>query len=74
MGTTLLVTDRGTVVAEIREPTQHYATSATYTAIERWVENGSVRPSLTTKRPLSVTNVALPDGTAQALLDQDRGE
>ena len=44
-----------------------------YTVIERWIEEGSVRPPLTTKRPLSITNVTLPDGTGQALLDQDRG-
>ena len=73
LGATLLVTDRGTVVAEIREPPRRYANSTTYTVIERWIEEGSVRPPLTTKRPLSITNVTLPDGTGQALLDQDRG-
>ena len=73
-GTTLLITDRGTVVAEIREPTQYLAPPESYTAIERWIEDGSVRPSVIRKRPLVSTNVKLPDGTARALLDQDRGE
>ena len=72
-GATVLITDRGTVVAELREPRAVYGTAPDYTTMERWIEEGNVRPPLVAKRPVSSTSVHLPDGTSQALLDRDRG-
>lgn len=72
-GKTVLITDRGTVVAELREPHMVYGTAPDYTVMERWIEEGSVRPPLVAKRPIFSTNVHLPNGASQTLLDQDRG-
>jgi antitoxin (DNA-binding transcriptional repressor) of toxin-antitoxin stability system len=74
-GETVLITDRGRVVAELRraEPPPS-AMSETERALARLAASGELRLA---ERPLfsyPVSPISLPNGTAQELLDATRGE
>ncbi len=73
LGITILVTDRGTAIAEIREPSMRGAPLADSSLLEAWIDEGKVRGPLSAKEKAGPTSVRLPDGTSQALLDQERG-
>lgn len=74
-GEIVLVTDRGRVVAELKSPTPHAAfATETDRALARLAAAGEMRLA---ERPLfsyPISPISLPDGTAQALLDETRGE
>lgn len=75
-GETILITDRGTVVAELR-PSLHAAgaPSGFEAVLERWAAEGRVRlglphdPAVYRKLPWSS-----PAGLVERLLDESRGE
>ncbi len=73
-GTVILVTDRGTVVAELREPSVYRVPGHDVSLTSRWSEQGLLRLPLSGKKPLPITPISLPEGTAQALLNRDRDE
>ena len=74
-GTRILVSDRSRVVAELHEP------GAVYTSDEKganlilaeWIAKGMVNPPVREKEPLPDSSVQVPAGTAQKLLEADRG-
>ena len=76
-GGTVLVTDRGRVVAEVRPPPK--AKRKAGTEAQRYaaeVAAGRIRPARG-KKPLRwppLTGKGAPAGTAKALIDWDRGE
>ena len=72
-GEEILVTDRGTVVAELRQPTAAPGGVA-YPGLIRHARAGKVRlgaPNLTAAYPRVPRS--LTQGTAQRLLDEERG-
>jgi antitoxin (DNA-binding transcriptional repressor) of toxin-antitoxin stability system len=71
-GVRVLVTDRDEVIAEIGKPRREQADLPPL--LEEWIRRGELRPGRRPKRPLSVSPIRLPAGTAQRLLDLDRGE
>jgi hypothetical protein len=74
-GTRILVTDRSRIVAELHEPGVTYAADPSVDAVlAEWTRAGIV--TLPTRPPSSLpaTGIALPDGTASSLLDQERAE
>ena len=73
-GTVILVTDRENVVAELREPTVGRPLEEGNALEQEWIREGSLHPPRTAKRPLIKSPVRLPDGTAQRILDEQRGE
>ena len=73
-GAVVLVTDRGTVVAELREPSMHRQPGRDYSLLEEWSADGSVHLPLGRRTSPPVSQVILPDGTARRLLDLDRSE
>jgi hypothetical protein len=73
LGTTVLVTDRGTVVAELRQPELRTSPVTRSTLLDRWIEVGMVREPLSAKIPVPSTGARLADGTSAALLDAERG-
>ena len=73
LGTTVLVTDRGVVIAEIREPDRGAVRAAETSLIAGWIEQGRVRAPFSAKQPLGPTSTRLADGVSRALLDQERG-
>jgi antitoxin (DNA-binding transcriptional repressor) of toxin-antitoxin stability system len=76
-GETVLITDRGRVVAELRPPgAADRAATKTDLRYRRLVDGGLIRPA---SRPRSVRLADLPvhrliRGTTKDLLDEERGE
>ncbi|HEY3204325.1 MAG TPA: antitoxin PHD [Thermoanaerobaculia bacterium] len=72
-GVRILVTDRDEVVAEIGKP-RRKELGQLPPLFEEWIGRGELRPRRRDRRPLPVSPIRLPAGTAQRLLDLDRGE
>lgn len=74
-GETILVTDRGRVVAELRSPTVAARPS---TALERAVADlaaqGVLRLAEPTPDPYPASPIESPTGTAAGLLSRERGD
>jgi len=73
-GARILVSDRDTVVAELREPEATYGSLPADPVLADWVRRGVVVLPSAEKVPLPVSPVRLEDGTALRLLDEDREE
>ena len=74
-GTKILVSDRNSVVAELREPTAGYSVPETLDPIlDEWIREGIIIPASGKKVPLPVSPVKVAEGTARRLLDQSRDE
>lgn len=74
-GVRILVTDRSDVVAELHEPGATYSVSGDlHPQLEAWVRAGDVTLPTRPKGRLPDPPVHMPDGTARALLDEDREE
>ena len=73
-GWRVLITDRDQVVAELREPLAAGPPSVAGSLREQWIREGKLRPALRPKRPLPQSDLHFPDGTAQRLIDEDRGD
>jgi prevent-host-death family protein len=75
-GEHILVTDHGRVVAELSPPRQATLQSSTEARYQLVVAEGIVRPAVAPTRRDWVTMPGgnAPAGTAQALIDADRGE
>jgi antitoxin (DNA-binding transcriptional repressor) of toxin-antitoxin stability system len=73
-GTIVLVTDRGTVIAELKEPDLSQSQLGETAAIAEWIDEGRLIPPRRKKRPCADSTVMLATGTAAALIDKDRGE
>jgi len=71
-GIRVLVTDRDEVIAEIGKPREEHGRFPPL--FEEWIRRGELRPGRRPKRPLPESPVRFPAGTAQRLLDLDRGE
>lgn len=71
-----LVTDRGRVVAELREPGASLPTGASPSEMARLrlASSGALRVAERPRTPLRRTGVALPEGTAREAIDWVRGE
>jgi antitoxin (DNA-binding transcriptional repressor) of toxin-antitoxin stability system len=75
-GEVVLVTDRGRVVAEIREPSAAPLTRPVPSGLQRLALEGRIRLGTIPNSPElypRMTRVA-PDGTADRLIDEDRDE
>ena len=72
-GVRVLVTDRDEVVAELGKPREEEQGDLPPLLME-WIRRGELRPAQRPKRPLHLSRVRFPAGTAQRLLDLDRGE
>lgn len=74
-GVRILVSDRSTVVAELREPGAAYEPdSDDNPVLSQWIREGVVKPASRAKAPLPRAPVSLANGTAARLLAADRGE
>jgi antitoxin (DNA-binding transcriptional repressor) of toxin-antitoxin stability system len=72
-GETVLVTDRGRVVAELRKPDGGtFADSKVDRELARLAASGEMRLAERPKFRYPVSPISLPDGTAQELLDATR--
>jgi len=72
-GVRVLVTDRDEVVAELGRPRGEDPGDLPPLFLE-WIRSGELRPAQRPRRPLPVPRARFPAGTAERLLDLDRGE
>jgi antitoxin (DNA-binding transcriptional repressor) of toxin-antitoxin stability system len=72
-GSVILVSDRGQIIAEIRQPSVETIRDKKVTALDELAREGLVTLPTAGKEPLLPSPIALPRGTSQALLDADRG-
>lgn len=72
-GSRILITDRDQVVAELREPLEA-GPAPLATLREQWIREGKLRPALRPKTPMPRSPIRSPAGTAERLVDEDRGE
>jgi hypothetical protein len=73
-GTRVLVTDRNTVVAELREPAAGALEDASRPGWADWIDASLLVPPSRAKTMLPRSPVALPSGTARGILDELRRE
>jgi antitoxin (DNA-binding transcriptional repressor) of toxin-antitoxin stability system len=75
-GERYLVTDRGRVIAELRLPGTDIAAGLTAMDVTRlqMAASGELRVAERPRTRYERTGVSLPEGTAQELLDQVRGD
>lgn len=75
-GEVFLVTDRGRVIAELRQPTSAHARelSTTEQATLRLAAAGELRVAEGPRAPYGSTGVRKPEGTAASWLDWTRGD
>jgi antitoxin (DNA-binding transcriptional repressor) of toxin-antitoxin stability system len=71
-GTRVLVADRGSVVAELREPGAAYETEPADPVLAEWARVGAIRLPTRRKEPLPESPIRLPAGLATRLLDEAR--
>jgi prevent-host-death family protein len=72
-GETLLVTDRGRIVAEIRSPAEAGGRTAGLAGLQVLIDRGIVSEGLPNDPSLYVrTGLRLPEGTGKRLLDEER--
>lgn len=72
-GTRVLVTDRNQVIAELREPLTMELPIESNPLLAQWIREGKIIPPKAPKTPLPDTGLRFPSGTAQRLIDEDRG-
>lgn len=73
-GVLILVTDRGSVVAEIKEPEIGNLMYEEDSLMREWIDEGWLIPARKRKRRCLKSGMELKKGTAAYLLNQDRGE
>jgi hypothetical protein len=73
-GTLVLVADRDRVIAEIRRPSVETFPGEAVELKAEWIANGILTAGKKRKHMLPASSVALPAGTSQRLLDEERGE
>ena len=74
-GDTVLVTDRGRVVAELRRPdASQWVVSPQERALARLASEGHLRLGERARDPYQGSPPTSPDGTARQLLDEERGD
>lgn len=74
-GSSILVTDRNDIVAELREPYGRPSLAGQANPLLlSWAEAGMITLPVIEKQPLELSPVRLPGGTAQSLLESDRRE
>jgi antitoxin (DNA-binding transcriptional repressor) of toxin-antitoxin stability system len=72
-GSIVLITDRGTVIAELRQPSIAQRPPSS-DLLEDWVRDGRLSAPRTAKARCPRSPVKVPTGAAASLLDQERAE
>jgi antitoxin (DNA-binding transcriptional repressor) of toxin-antitoxin stability system len=72
-GVFILITDKGNVIAELHKPSKKTGLLKDRNLKEAWIKQGKLMMPKTKKKPCPVSPVCLKPGTANLLLNQDRG-
>jgi antitoxin (DNA-binding transcriptional repressor) of toxin-antitoxin stability system len=74
LGVRVFVSDRGRIVVEMRSPEPDMPSSDAHPLLSEWIAQGLVHVGNRAGFKAQKSPVSLPAGTAQRLLDEDRGE
>lgn len=72
-GVFILITDKGNVIAELHKPSIKTSFLKDKNLKEAWIKQGKLMMPKTIKKLCPASPVCLKPGTANLLLDQDRG-
>jgi antitoxin (DNA-binding transcriptional repressor) of toxin-antitoxin stability system len=73
-GSVILVTDHGTVVAEIRTPQKEYSQIKRNALRQGWIDSNKLHVPSENRKTIVRSSVSLPAGTSIRLLDLNRQE
>jgi len=73
-GSVILVTDHGTVVAEIRKPQKEYSQIKRNALRQDWIDSNKLHVPSEDRKRVTESSVSLPAGTSNRLLDLERRE
>ena len=73
-GTIVLVTDHGTIVAELRTPVKEYPQIKSEALRQEWIDANKLHLPIEERMKLDKSPVTLPEGTAARILDIERSE
>ena len=73
-GNVILVTDHGTIVAELRRPQESYEQLEVKRIMQQWVDADKLILPGGDRKEVRSSPVALKKGTAAQLLDRERGD
>lgn len=73
-GHRLLVTERSTVIAELRPPAADDLALGAASRMDDWVRSGRIIPPQSPRSPLPSSPIRSAEGTARRLLDELRAE
>lgn len=73
-GVLILVTDRGSVVAEIKKPEVESLARGETSLARDWIDRGWLVPARNSKGACRRSGLDAKEGTGASLLDRDRGE
>jgi antitoxin (DNA-binding transcriptional repressor) of toxin-antitoxin stability system len=73
-GSVILVTDHGTVVAEIRTPQKEYGQIKRNALRQDWIDSNKLRVPSEDRKKIAKSPVSLPAGTSIRFLDLERQE
>jgi antitoxin (DNA-binding transcriptional repressor) of toxin-antitoxin stability system len=71
-GNVILVTDHGTVVAEIRKPQKEYSQIKRNALRQDWIDSNKLHVPSESRKKIVKSSVSLPAGTSIRLLDSER--
>ena len=73
-GNRVLVTERSTVIAELRPPGAEDQRSGVPSTMDDWVHAGRLVSPRSAKTPLPASPIRTAEGTAQRLMEEQRAE
>lgn len=73
-GTTILVTDHGRIVAELRSPESDYSQLNRDRIRQEWIDSNKLLLPAYEKKAVRSSPVSLPEGTSVRILDNEREE
>lgn len=73
-GILILVTDRGRVIAELKQPEPGNTVYSEYSMIKDWIQQGWLIPATKKKQGCVASGIKLKKGTGLKILAKDRAE
>lgn len=73
-GILILVTDRGKVIAELKQPELENTINKENSIIKNWIQQGWLIPATKKKQECVASGLKLKKGTALKILEKDRAE
>ena len=73
-GATILVTDRGVIVAELKSPDKEYSQLKRERLKQIWIDSNKLLLPIEERTMVRSSPISLPEGTSTRILDNEREE